>query len=56
VAGEWAVWDSKITTPPGLYYVQYVMGLIFGTSLSTIRILNCLIFGNLFAVFTMKIF
>lgn len=49
-------WNEKLTTPPGLYYIQKLLSYIFGYQLGTLRALNCLIFGNLFAVFVLKIY
>ena len=37
--GRFNVWDSKITTPPGLYYVSYALSGL-GCDLSTLRSLS----------------
>lgn len=50
------MWDSKITTPPGLYYLQKLCSYLTGSSLGSVRALNSLVFGNLFLVFAMKIY
>lgn len=31
--GDFKTWDPKITTPPGLYYVQYLFSQILGGDL-----------------------
>ena len=54
--GDYAAWDSKITTPPGLYYLQKIFSFFTGGSLPAMRAISCFIFGNLFAVFAMKIY
>lgn len=54
--GNYDVWDPKITTPPGLYYFQIPFTLLLGKQLWVVRSINCLVFGNLFLVFSMKIF
>ena len=54
--GDYLSWDPKITTPPGLYYIQNLFSLLTGGSLPAIRSITCLLFGNLFAVFAMKIY
>ena len=50
------MWDNKITTPPGLYYLQKLCSYVTGDSLASVRALNSLLFGNLFLVFAMKIY
>ncbi|KAK4939656.1 glucosyltransferase, partial [Elasticomyces elasticus] len=43
-AGNWHHWDSKITTPPGLYVLSYVVSRVTGScSLVTLRALNTII-------------
>lgn len=54
--GNYQVWDSKITTPPGLYHLQVGLSFLFGSSLVAMRAINALIFANLFLVFAMKIY
>lgn len=54
--GEYEVWDAKITTPPGLYHLQKLCSYFVGHSLTSMRALNSLLFGNLFLVFAMKIY
>eukprot|EP00919_Chromeraceae_sp_WS-2016_P047102 GHVR01111682.1.p1 GENE.GHVR01111682.1~~GHVR01111682.1.p1 ORF type:complete len:329 (-),score=-31.56 GHVR01111682.1:74-1060(-) len=53
---DFTTWDPKITTPPGLYYIQKVLSGVFGSSLATLRTINALLFGNLLAVFVLKIY
>ncbi len=54
--GDFHTWDPKITTPPGLYYVQYVFAQLFGGDLSTMRAINALVFSNIFLIFITKIY
>jgi alpha-1,2-glucosyltransferase len=54
--GDFKAWDPKITTPPGLYYVQYAFSKLFGGELSTMRAINALIFSNIFLIFITKIY
>jgi alpha-1,2-glucosyltransferase len=54
--GDFKTWDPKITTPPGLYYVQYFLSQLFGADLSTMRTINSLIFSNIFLIFIVKIY
>lgn len=54
--GDYHTWDPKITTPPGLYYIQRAFSFAVGDSLAGLRALTCLLFGSLFAVFSMKIY
>lgn len=54
--GDFETWDPKITTPPGLYYVQYVFSRVFGGDLSIMRTINALVFSNIFLIFITKIY
>lgn len=54
--GDFKTWDPKITTPPGLYYIQYAFSRILGGDLGTMRSLNALIFSNIFLIFITKIY
>lgn len=53
---QYHIWDSKITTPPGLYHMQKAISYVVGPSLGAMRAVNALLFGNLFLVFAMKIY
>lgn len=53
---RFAEWHPKITTPPGLYWLQRILSSFLGGSLGTMRCINCLVFSNLFVVFIMKIY
>ena len=54
--GDFKTWDPKITTPPGLYYVQYLFSQVLGSDLSMMRSINALIFSNIFLIFITKIY
>lgn len=54
--GDFKTWDPKITTPPGLYYVQYVIAQAIGSDLATMRAINALLFSNIFLIFITKIY
>ena len=56
--GKFTTWDEKITTPPGLYYIQYLLSKILPItpSLSALRSINCLLFSNIFLIFILKIY
>ncbi|KAK4610058.1 Dol-P-Glc:Glc(2)Man(9)GlcNAc(2)-PP-Dol alpha-1,2-glucosyltransferase [Fulvia fulva] len=43
--GHWDVWDPKITTPPGLYFISYLLSPIMGCSITALRAANviCLV-------------
>ena len=53
---DFAYWNHKLTTPPGLYYLQRLFSILLGDQLCTLRCLNSLVFGNLFLIFAMKIY
>ena len=55
-SGDFHTWDPKITTPPGLYYVQFLFSKILGGDLSMMRAINALIFSNIFLIFLTKIY
>ncbi|EME44353.1 glycosyltransferase family 59 protein [Dothistroma septosporum NZE10] len=42
---HWHVWDPKITTPPGLYFISYLLSPILGCSITALRAANviCLV-------------
>lgn len=39
-AGNWGHWDSKITTPPGLYLIGYIFGKLGGCDTMSLRASN----------------
>lgn len=49
-------WDSKITTPPGLYLIQRLFTTILSSDLSVMRAINALFFSNIFVVYVLKIY
>ncbi|KAI5359751.1 putative alpha-2-glucosyltransferase Alg10 [Septoria linicola] len=44
-ADRWHIWDSKLTTPPGLYLISYLARPLLGCNVTSLRAINaaCLI-------------
>lgn len=40
--GHFEIWDPKITTPPGLYFLSVILSPVLGCSISALRFLNAL--------------
>ena len=49
-------WNSKITTPPGLYIIQRIFSTVFPANLAMMRAINSLFFSNIFIVYLLKIY
>lgn len=50
------IWDDKITTPPGLYFLQRFLTIILPSNLGFLRAINSLFFSNIFLVYILKIY
>lgn len=55
-ANNFSHWDTKITTPPGLYLIQRMFTTILPPNLSIMRAINTLFFSNIFVVYVLKIY